>query len=218
MFVPTMTIPEAIAEAKADLVSVQRKLMHSIQTQEREHRKNRRGGDIVGKFTYVSPRDNNWLYVITTNKKQSFHNVLMWYRAKEGLCGLQLAHEGLHNLFMPHFFTQYRARMKSPITDPEENLRNFFFRNPAAMIMRTGKEHLGFPAAFGSVPDGYVLGTVHDDLQYVRCRTFVDHTRAFKNQKEDHEALELVRLLRERYPALLAQAAAEERVKKEEGE
>ncbi|MBK9196367.1 MAG: hypothetical protein IPO17_15585 [Flavobacteriales bacterium] len=40
-------------------------------------------------------------------------------------------------------------------------------------------------------------------------------TRAFKNQKEDHEALELVRLLRERYPALLAQAAAEERVKKE---
>lgn len=215
MFVPTMTIPEAIAEAKADLVSVQRKLMRTIQEQEREHRKNRRGGDIVGKFAYPSPRDNNWLYVITTNKKQSFHTVLMWFYAKEGLCGLQLCYEGLNNLYTPHFFTRYRERMKSSIADPEDNLRNFFFRNPSAMIMRTGKEHMGFPAAFGSLPDGYVLGTVHDDLNYVRCRTFVSHEEAFKNQQENGEAMEAVRQLRERFPALHAQVVAEARAKKE---
>ncbi len=41
MYVPTMSIPEAIADAKADLPSVQRKMLHAIQEQERRHRRNR---------------------------------------------------------------------------------------------------------------------------------------------------------------------------------
>lgn len=214
MFVPTMTIPEAIAEASRDLVSVQRKLAHTIQEQERAHRKNRRGGDIVGHFTYTSPLQNNWLYVITTNKKQSFHSVLMWFYAADGLTGLQLCSEGLPYIYPPHFFKRFRERSGEGDTDAEQNLRNYFFRNPSPCTMYTDKLHLGFPAILGAMPDGYVLGTAHADEGYMRCRTFISHAEAFKNQQEHWEGLEAARQLRERFPVLFAQVRAQELARK----
>lgn len=214
MFVPTMTIREAIAEASRDLVSVQRKLAHTIEEQQRAHRKNRRGGDIVGNFQYTSPLQNNWLYSITTNKKQSFHSVLMWFYAADGLTALQLCSEGLPYIFPPHFFKRFRERSGEGHTEAEQNLRNYFYRNPVPLTMFTGKEHLGYPAILGALPDGYVLGTQHAEEGYTRCRTFISHDMAFKNQEKDWEGLEAVRQLQERFPALYAQMWAQKLAKK----
>ncbi|MEO8068038.1 MAG: hypothetical protein ABI599_10140 [Flavobacteriales bacterium] len=213
-----MTIPEAIAYAKADLSSVQNKMQSKVKEQQREHRKSRRAGGIKRMHIYTSPEDNNWLCVITTNKKQTFQCFLMWFYAKEGLCGLQPAFDGLPTLFTPHLFTRYREYSGHGAPEAVANLQQFFFRNPSAAIMGTGKMRLGFPAVLGSIPDGFVLGTQHDDEGYVRCRTYVNHERAFKNQAEDWEALDAVRQLRERFPALHAQVLAEERAKKKQQE
>lgn len=203
MYVPTMTIPEAIAEAKADLPSVQNKMLDLIQKQERAHRKNRNGGDLVTRKAYTSK--NNWLYVLTTNKKHSVQNFFMWFHAKEGLFGLQPSFEGLHYLYTPHFFTRFRERSGHGAPTAVENLTAYFFRNPAAMAMRTGKEHLGLPAIIGAVPDGYVLGTIHQAEGYQRCRTFVSHEQAFPNQEKDWEGLAALHELQMRYPKLFAQ-------------
>ncbi len=208
MFVPTMTIQEAIAEALADLVSVQRKMARTIEEQERAHRKNRRGGDIIGQHSYCSPMKNNWLYVITTNKKQSFHNVLMWFYSKDGLHGLQLCSGGMHSLYTPHFLQRFRERSGHGDVHAEANLRAYFFRNPTPMIMETGKQHEGLPAILGSLPDGFVLGTAHEDEGYTRCRTFITHQQAFEFQKENGEALDALRELLQRYPAVYAQLQA----------
>ena len=85
--------------------------------------------------TYTSPLQNNWLYVITTNKKQSFHAVLMWFYAADGLTGLQLASEGLPYIYPPHFFKRFRERSGEGDTDAVQNLRNYFFRNPLPCTM-----------------------------------------------------------------------------------
>lgn len=205
MIVPTMTIPEAIASAKADIPALYNKTSRQIQEQEREHRKNRRAGDIVRREEYTSPTNNKWLYVLTTNKKHSIRNFFTWFHAKEGIFGLQPSYEGLHFLFTPHFFTRYRERSGNGEPTAIENLTAFFFRNSATYAMRTGREHLGFPAFIGSVPDGYVLGTLHEGDGYHRCRTFVSHTQAFPEQEEQWEGLDAVRQLQFRYPALFAQ-------------
>ena len=114
MIVPTMTIPEAIASAKADIPALYNKTGRQIQEQEREHRKNRRAGDIVRREEYLSPSNNKWLYVLTTNKKHSIRNFFTWFHAKEGIFGLQPSSVGLHFLFTPHFFTRYRERVAAP--------------------------------------------------------------------------------------------------------
>jgi hypothetical protein len=206
MFVATMSMEEAIAEAKADLTSVQNKMRAVIQIQEREHRKNRRAGDRIAQAEYISPRKNNWLYVVTTTKHQTVHNVLMWFRLQDkSLCGLQLSYEGLHQLYTAHFLTRYRERSGAGAVDADENLRAFFFRNHGGPTMRTGREHKGFPAAIGALADGYSLGTVHADEGYVRCRTFINREQAHAYQAENREALEAIRELQTRYPRLYAQ-------------
>ena len=205
MIVPNMSIPEAIAEAKGDLGAVQNKLRGLIATEQRLHRKDRRAGDRVLQGTYISPGKNHWLYNITTTKKHCTHNLFTWYHAVDGMFGLQLSHEGYHFLFTPHFFTRFRERSGEGAVLAIDNITRFFFRNPATTAMRTGRQHLGFPAFIGAVPDGYVLGTLHEDDGYHRCRTFIDHEQAFKNQQEDWEGLDAIRQLHLRHPAMVAQ-------------
>ncbi|MBL0127463.1 MAG: hypothetical protein IPP83_08365 [Flavobacteriales bacterium] len=200
-----MSIAEAIAEAKADLASVQNKTLSLIKEQERMHRKDRRSGDIVGRRAYTSPGKNNWLCVTTTNKKHTLQNFLMYFHAKEGFFALQPSYEGLSFLFTPHFLMRYRERSGHGAPTAIENLTAFFYRNSATTAMRTGKEHLGFPAFIGAVPDGYVLGTLHYDEGYHRCRTFVSHDQAFPNQEEQWEGLAALHELQTRYPKLFAQ-------------
>lgn len=207
MIVGTMSIEEAIAEAKADLPSVQNKMRAVIQEQERAHRKNRRAGDRFARAEYNnSPRKNNWLFVVTTTKHQSVHNVLMWFRLQDkSLCGLQLSSEGLPQLYTAHFLTRYRERSGEGAVDADENLRAFFFRNHGIATMKTGRDHQGLPAVIGALRDGYALGTVHTDEGYVRCRTFINLEQARAYQAENREALEAIRELQTRYPRLYAQ-------------
>jgi len=113
-----MTIAEAIAEAKADLHSVQNKTLPLIKEQERSHRKNRHGGDIVGRRAYTSPGKNNWLCVTTTNKKHTLQNFLMYIHAKDGFFALQPSYEGLSFLFTPHFLMRYRERSGHVVRPP----------------------------------------------------------------------------------------------------
>ncbi|MEO8590009.1 MAG: hypothetical protein ABI432_11600, partial [Flavobacteriales bacterium] len=205
MLINTMSVPEAITEAKADLPRVQNKMLSLIAEQERRHRKNRRAGDLVLQSNYTSLNNNKWLYVLTTNKKHSLQNFFTWFNAREGITGLQLASEGLHFLYTPHFFTRYRERSGHGAPAAIDNLTTFFFRNPSNTAMRTGKEHLGFPAFIGAVPDGYVLGTLHYDEGYQRCRTFISHDQAFPNQEEQWEGLAAIHELQKRYPKMFAQ-------------
>lgn len=205
MVVHTMSIPEAIAEAKTDLPSVQNKIRSLIHEQERLHRKDRRGGDRIAQGTYTSLRRNNWLYNIHVTKKHSSHNVLMWFYNGDGLHGLQLAHEGYHFMFTPHFFTRYRERSGCGAVEAVPNLTAYFFRNPAVTAMSTGREHLGLPAFIGMVPDGYVLGTLHQEEGYHRFRTFVHHDQAFAQQEEHWQGLAAIRELQLRHPAVMAQ-------------
>ncbi|MBK7944792.1 MAG: hypothetical protein IPJ85_05535 [Flavobacteriales bacterium] len=129
----------------------------------------------------------------------------MHIHAREGFFGLQPSYEGLSFLFPPHFLTRYRERSGTGATAALDNLIAFFYRNPSTTAMRTGKEHLGFPAFIGAVPDGYVLGTLHFDEGYHRCRTFVSHAQAFPNQAEQWEGLAALHEFQCRYPKLFAQ-------------
>lgn len=205
MFVATMSVPEAIAEAKADLPTVQNKMLPLIARQERQHRKHRRSGDLRSVSTYNSLRRNNWIYVLTTNKKHSLQNFIMWFHGAEGLFALQLSSEGLHSLFTPHFFTRYRERSGQGKPAAVDNLVAFFTHNPSLTAMRTGKDYNGLPGMIGAVPDGYVLGSIHEGEGYQRCRTFVSHAQAFPGQQKDWEGLDAIRQLQFRYPALFRQ-------------
>ena len=208
MYVPTMSIPEAIAEARADLPSVQNKLRAVIQEMERRHRKDRGRGDLVDQRAYTSPGKNNWLCVTTTNKKQTLQNFLMYIHARDGFFGLQPSFEGLSFIFTPHFLNRYRERSGNGAPAAIDNLTTFFYRNSATTAMRTGKEHLGLPSFIGAVPDGYVLATLHYAEGYHRCRTFVSHAQAFPNQEEQWEGLAALHELQTRYPKLFAQLKA----------
>ena len=205
MYVPTMSIPEAIAEAKADLRCVQNKIKGLIEVQQRAHRKDRRAGDRVVHGAYTSQARNNWLYNITVTKKNTVHNVFMWFHAPQGLFGLQLAYEGYHFLFTPHFFTRFRERSGEGAPAALENITQFFYRNPCPIGMRTGRTHLDLPAFIGAVPDGYVLGTLNEEHGYHLCRTYVHHDQAFANQQQDWEGLTALNMLRSNHPALFAQ-------------
>ena len=111
-------------------------------------------------------------------------------------------------LYTPHFFTRYRERSGQGVPAAIDNLTTFYFRNSACTAMRTGKQHLGLPAFIGAVPDGYVLGTLHEAQGYQRCRTFVSHAQAFPNQEEQWEGLAALHELRTRYPKMFAQMQA----------
>ena len=134
--------------------------------------------------------------------------------AADGLTGLQLCSEGLPYIYPPHFFKRFRERSGQGDANAEQNLRNYFFRNPTPCTMYTDTLHLGLPSILGAMPDGYVLGTEHAAEGYMRCRTFISHAEAFKDQQEDWVGLEAARQLRERYPALFAQVRAEELARK----
>ncbi len=205
MYVPTMSITEAIAEAKADLRSVQNKMLSNIKALSRQQRTNRREGGLREVHSYTSPRRNNWMYAITVTKKNSVHNVMMWFQAPEGLTGLQLSHQGHHFVYTPHFFTRYRERSGTGAPGAVDNLQAYFSRNPAAMAMRTGKEHLGLPAIIGAVPDGFVLGTLDERAGYHLCRTYIHHDQAFANQAADWDGLNALLTLQLHHPALFAQ-------------
>lgn len=77
MVVSNMSIPEAIAEARADLPAVRNKLRSVIHQQERALRKQRSLGQLVHTTAYTSPARNHWLCVTTTNKKHTLQNFMM---------------------------------------------------------------------------------------------------------------------------------------------
>lgn len=208
MYVPTMSIPEAIAEATADRRSVHNKISSLIEAQQRAHRKDRRGGDRIARGAYTSPEHNHWLYTITVTKKTSNHTMFMWFHALQGLFGLQLASSGLPFLYTPHFFTRFRERSGEGAPAALDNLTQYAYRNAMPMAMRTGRIHLGQPAFLGAVPDGCILGTLNEDVGYHLCRTFVSHEQAFANQQEDWMGLTVASELQLRYPAMLAQMKA----------
>jgi hypothetical protein len=137
MYVPTMSIEEAIAEAMADLRSVQNKMQANLKSLSRQQRVNRRKGNLRGIERYTSPRRNHWMYAITVTKKTTTHNVMMWFQAPEGLTALQLSSQGYHFVFTPHFFTRYRERSGTGAPEAVANLEAYFTRNPAASAMRT---------------------------------------------------------------------------------
>jgi hypothetical protein len=205
MYVPTMSIVEAIAEAKADLRSVQNKMLANIKALERQQRTNRRQGALRGIDRYTSPRRNHWMYAITVTKKSTTHTVMMWFHAPEGLMALQLSYQGYHFVYTPHFFTRYRERSGAGAPEAVANLEAYFTRNPAATAMRTGKEHLGLPAFIGAIPDGYILGTLNEAVGYHLCRTYIHHDQAFRNQAEDWDGLTALHTLQLNHPALFAQ-------------
>lgn len=205
MYVPTMTLGEAVAEAKADLLAVRRKLSSVIAAQERAHRKDRRGGDKVDQRGYTSPGNNHWLCVTTTNKKHTLQTFMMPINAKEGFFGVQPASEGMSFVFTPHFLSRYRERSGFGAVSAIDNLTAFFYRNPSTTAMRTGHHHLGFEAFIGAVPDGYVLGTLHEDGGYHLCRTFVSHALAFPEQEKQWEGLAALYALQLRHPKLFKQ-------------
>ena len=106
MITPTMTALEAAHDARQDMRALWNKVKGTRDKQEREHRKERdRNCLLETHFNWRSPRGNNWLIVLRTNKKDSTVSTMVWYRGRdERLRAVQL------NLLGPEVI-EYRAHV-----------------------------------------------------------------------------------------------------------
>ena len=135
MITPTMTALEAVRDARQDLRALVHKVLPICKRQEHKHRKERdRKCLLQTRMAWRSPRGNNWLLVLTTNKHETTVSSLAWFRGTD--LRLRAVQPNLATTdtlyYSAHLLERYVQRF-DPGRDPMQRLQDFFFANHHAV-------------------------------------------------------------------------------------
>lgn len=202
MITPTMTALEVAQDARQDMRALWHKVKDGCRRQEREHRKQRdRNCILETHLSWRSPRGNNWLIVVRTNKKESTVSNMVWYRGRDEK--LRAVYVALLNesaiAFSAHVLERYMERF-DPSRDPIQRLRDFFFTNHSLALQTIKDLGNGEYEVMAGLVHGLATGVYHPATQLTTLTTFLDYGLLGDNQLQLAEMLDFQRELQS-YPS-----------------
>lgn len=197
MITPTMTPLEAAHDARQDRGALFNKIKSAIAVQERKHRKEcDRNCILETHLNWRSPRGNNWLLVVRTNRKETDLRSLAWYRGKDGR--LRAVYVGLLNdattYFSAHFLDRYLLRF-DPSRNPIQRLQDLFFTNHDIATQTLEDLGNGQYKVMAGLVHGLGTGIWDSTTQLVSITTFLDYGMLSDEQMKLADALDFQREL-----------------------
>jgi hypothetical protein len=197
MITYAMTDDEAARDARQDLCALVNKVTGIAKRQEHQHRKQRdRHSLIETLIPWRSPRGNNWLIVLRTNKKETTVSTMAWYRGRDQRIRgvwLNMANTDAYYL-SAHFLERYMERF-APTRDPIKRLQDFFFANHSFAVHATKDLGSGRHEVMIGMVHGLAMGIGDINTKVVTITTFLDHGKLGNGQWELAEYLDLKREL-----------------------
>lgn len=196
MIVDSMTHAEVYQELERDRDAMTRWWHHNLMNQRRRALKSTRF-PLQLWFDYTSPRKVHYLFytrIFDKRMKKILTGIAALRRTSDGLTIYTnwLGHQKLISpmVLTPHFWRRYAERAKVEKTGIDL-LKHYFMRNPygkdsdnqhvvARSVRYNGEEHLS-----NCVPDGVMLGQMHDNIFVVK--TFITYDMTCGRQQEEFE-------------------------------
>lgn len=202
MITPTMTALEVAQDARQDIRALWNKVKPLCQKQEREHRKERDKKCLLEThLAWRSPRGNNWLIVLRTNKKETTISTMVWYRGRdEKLRAVQLNLVGpdvIH--FSAHVLERYMERF-DPSRNPMQRLQDFFFANHTIVRQPLRDLGNGRTEVMAGLYHGLATGEHDSATGLTTLTTFLDYGLLGADQLQLAELLDFHREL-QAYPS-----------------
>ena len=202
MITPTMTAQEVAQDARQDLHALWNKVKGISKKQEHKHRKERdRNHLLEAHIDWRSPRGNNWLIVLRTNKKETTVSTLVWYRGRdERLRAMQVNLLGPEAIAISaHVLERYMVRF-DPGRNPIQRLQDFFFANHT--IVRQPIEDIGNGKwkVMAGLYHGLATGEHDEATNITVLTTFLDYGKLGAEQLQLADFLDFQRELHA-YPA-----------------
>jgi len=192
MLVPTMSLPEMVADARKDYKAIWNKVDGLMPRLRRMHLRER-GATLSHLEPWRSPRKNNWLLHFSIRKAGPMMHPLVWsYDSKGRIFGLIITPSGSTTLLDNHMIQRYGERF-DPTANPLERLQSFFYdnfyyatetlheRSPGVHEVRVGMNH------------GLGLGEWDTRADIIHVRTFVSFGQLFPEQLDLMERLDAQR-------------------------
>ena len=190
-----MTKLEAAHDARQDMRALYNKVKGHIKKQEHLHRTQRDRNCLLDTYmNWTSPRGNNWLIVLRTNRKETTLSTMVWYRGRDekmrGLA-LSLTGEGAYYL-SAHFLERYMERF-DPGRDPVKRLGDFFFANHSFSVQAVEELGNGQYKVMAGLMHGLATGYLDGDTGIVSLTTFLDYGLLGEEQLDLAEYLDFKR-------------------------
>ncbi len=190
-----MTKLEAAHDARQDKQALYNKVKDLSKKQEHRHRKERdRNCLLEAHLNWTSPRGNNWLIVLRTNRKETTLSTMVWYRGRdEKIRALWLSLTGGEIFyFSAHLLGRYMERF-DPGRDPIQRLADFFFANHNFSIQTV--EDLGNEQykVMAGLMHGLATGYWDRNTGVVSLTTFLDYGLLGEDQLNMAELLDFKR-------------------------
>jgi hypothetical protein len=198
MIVPGMNPKEAANDARQDLRSLCNKLTPLSKTQEHEHRIDRKRLDVVESLVdWRSPRGNNWLVVLSTNKKGTNVAAHVWYRGKDDrlrLLRVDILNNAYDVYFSAHLLERYNERF-DPSRDPIARLKDFVRTNHNLAISGTKDLGEGRQEVMCGMVQGNATGRYDPAEKMMHLTTFLSHGQLAQEQLDFTELLDFQRMM-----------------------
>ena len=192
MLVPTMTLPEMVAEARRDHKVLWNKVDGLLPKLRRIHLQER--STIISHLEpWRSPRKNNWLLHFSLRKAGLSLHPLVWGRDQKGrVFGLIVTHTGSTYHLDAHMIHRYGERF-DPTSDPVERLQSFFLENHYYAMETMGTKQPGVQDVRVGMNHGLGLGRWDTADDIIHVETFVSFGQLFPDQVELMERLDAQR-------------------------
>lgn len=195
MITPTMSPLEVARDARHDIRALSNKLKPIAHAQERAHRKGDRALHVDQLFRWRSPRGNNWMVVISTNKQGSRIAPLVWYRGTDDrlrACHVDLLGNATNIHYAAHVLERYMERF-DPNRNSVERLADFFLANYNTAIHSAEDLGQGRHNVVVASLHGHCQGYGDTNTRLIELTTFVDPGHFFPDQVELDEVLDFER-------------------------
>ncbi|MBP7409586.1 MAG: hypothetical protein KA941_12585 [Flavobacteriales bacterium] len=202
MITPTMTPLEVARDARQDLRAIWNKVKGTCASQERRHRTQRdRNCILETHLHWRSPRGNNWLLVLRTNRKETTIGSMVWYRGRdERLRAVHVALVGESAIyFSAHLLERYMERF-DPSRNPIQRLGDFFFANHSLVTHVLQDHGNGQQDVMAGLVHGLATGVGDTTTKLISLTTFLDYGLLGDDQLKLAEMLDFHREL-QTYPA-----------------
>jgi len=193
MIVPTMSVPEMVADARKDFRALRNKLDEPLRRTRREHIKTKQ--EILHLLPWRSRNGNRWLLMVHQLKTGPRIYCLAWYYDHAGrINALWTAHSGLAYHISWHVIDRYGQRF-DPTASPLERLQSFFLENYMYTVDVNEVESEDRCSVSVGMNHGMGLGFWCRNEHVVYINTFVNHGQLFPEQEDAMERMDFERLL-----------------------
>lgn len=192
MILPTMTDMEVHLNILSDFQLIYTRYFDRLgKKYDRIRRKNHIPKD--SKFSWCTefrtPSKNNWIVVMhkagADEKYKGIQSIefcsLVYYYTQKGIRVFKVSFPSGVAVFNAHFFSRYNERMNLNLTDPLAKVKHYFMNNGSAIVkVRENDDRFNL---VGKCRDGFLLGEMQNEQNWLVYKTFIPNNMAVEKQK-----------------------------------